>query len=199
MASEVEVVNIGLTLLGESRIASLDDNTKPAREAKAIFTAVRDALLAKYNWNFAKERTALSALVSTPAFQYSVEYQLPADCLRLVELNDYFVGIDLTDYRGSDTREYAIEGRKIKTNWAAPLNIKYIKRVTDASQFDPVFGTTMGARMAMDLCESLTQSDSKWQKAAAQYKQELSDAVRVNAIALPPQKLADDEWLLSRL
>lgn len=199
MASEVEVVNVGLTLLGESRIASLDDNTKPAREAKAIFAHTRDSVLASHNWNFAKTRVALPALVDAPPFQFNTKYQLPSDCLRLIELNDYFVGIDLTDYRGSDTTEFAIEGREILTNWAAPLNIKYIKRVTDASQFDPCFVTTMGARLAMDLCEALTQSDSKWQKAAQQYKMEISNAIRVNAIALPPRKLADDEWLLSRL
>lgn len=199
MASDVEIVNIGLTLIGESRITSLDDNVKPAREAKAIFAHLRDALLAKYNWNFAKARAALPALVDTPAFQYNTKYQLPSDCLRLIELNDYYVGLDLTDYRGSDTSEYAIEGREILTNWAAPLNIKYIKRVTNTSQFDPCFNLTLGARIGMDLCEALTQSDSKWQKAAMQFKQEISDAVRVNSISLPPRKLADDEWLMARL
>lgn len=199
MASEVDIVNAGLTLLGESRITSLDDRTKPAREAKALYSIARDALLAAYNWNFAKARIALPALVGAPPFQFANKFQLPSDCLRLIMLNDYYVGIDLTDYRGAPTQEFELEGREILTSWSAPLNIKYVKRVTDTQQFDPCFIKALGCQLAMDLCEALTQSDTKYQKAERQFGREVSNAVRVNAIALPPQKLPDDEWIMSRL
>lgn len=199
MASDVSIVNIGLTLLGESRIISLDDNTKPAREAKAIYATVRDALLAGYNWNFAKARVALSALSEAPAFQYTKQYQLPSDCLRVWMVGDYYAGLDLTDYRGGPTEEYTIEGRRILTNMAAPLNLKYVKQVTDPNQFDPCFIKALGCRLAEDLAEPLTQSDSKRQRAEDKFKAELSAAVRANAISNPPQRLADDDWLMSRL
>ena len=199
MASEVEIVNVSLTLLGESRITSIDDDVKAAREAKALFAIERDSLLAAHNWSFAKTRAQLSALTTVPAFQYGIEYQIPSDCLRLIMVGDHYAGLDLTDYRGSPTEEFAIEGRKILTDMAAPLNIMYVKRVTDTGQFSANFITMFAASLSEKLAEPLTQSETKRARAGAALRAALNDAIRANAIELPPQKLPDDEWLMSRL
>lgn len=199
MASSVDIVNIALTLLGESRIMNLTDNTKPAREANAIFEYTRDALLGGFNWSFAKVRAQLPALVDVPEFGFDNKFQMPVDCLRLIFVGDYYVGADLTNYRGSDTSEFAIEGREILTNLAAPLNIRYIKKITDASQFSPNFTYALAAKLAVDLAEPLTQSETKAARAESRFMYEIRQAVRANAIELPPEKLPDDEWVLARL
>lgn len=198
MASDVEIVNAALTLLGESRIISLDDDQKPAREAKAMFTTSRDALLAGYNWSFAKTRAQLVAAATAPLFGFDRSFPLPVDCLRVLFVGDDYVGADLTDYRGSNPEEFTIEGRSILTNLDAPLNVQYIKRVEDAAQFHPCFTKAFGCQLAYDLAEAITQSNSKVTKAERQLRYEINLAIRANAIELPPQKLADDEWLLSR-
>lgn len=199
MASEVEIANVALTLLGEARIASIDDDVKAAREVKAIFAIARDALQAGYNWHFAKTREKLTALADAPSFGYAYQYQLPTKCLRIIQIADYFPGIDLTDYRGASTEEYQIEGRRILTDFTAPMNFRYVQQVTDTSQFAANFTMMFGAYLAQLLAEPLTQSDQKRARATEQMARELALAVRANAIELPPQKLADDEWLISRL
>jgi len=199
MASEVEIVNIAMTLLGETRIISLDDDTKPAREAKAIFAADRDALLAGYNWSFAMARQQLSVLATPPVFRYLNQYLLPADCLRVVQVGTFFHGVDLTDYRGCSTEEFQIEGRNILTDLGAPLDFRYVKRVIDATLFSANFVKAFGAQLAADLAEPLTQSDTKRARALDQFQTEINLAIRANAIELPPKKLADDEWIMSRL
>lgn len=199
MATVIDIVNVALTLLGESRIVSLLDNSKPAREANAIYEQVRDSLLAGHTWSFAKTRAQLPALVTPPLFEYSYAFQLPSDCLRVVMVGEYYVGVDLTDYRGSPTEEFTIEGRQILTNLGAPLNLKYVKRVEDSTQFSANFVACLSARLAEKLAEPLTQSDSKRARAESAFKDELKLAIRSNAIELPPQKFADDEWILSRL
>ena len=199
MASETGIVNLALTLLGESRIISLDDDTKPAREAKALYEISRDALLAGYNWSFAATRAQIPALVGAPVFGFGMAYQLPSDCLRIILLNEEYVGVDLTDYRGAPVEKYAIEGRQILTDWSAPLNIRYVKRVTDTAQFSPNFTKAFGCQLAVDLAETLTQSGSKRDRAEAQLNKEISLAIRANAIELHPKRLADDDWVLSRL
>ena len=198
MASDVEVVNLALTLLGEARIMSLDDDVKPAREAKAIFTIVRDALLSGYNWSFAKTRALLPALADVPPFEFSVKYQLPSDCLRIVMAGEFYVGIDLTDYRGSPVEEYTIEGRELLCNWSAPLQLKYIRRITDGGQFSANFTKAFGCQLAADLTEPLSQSNQKREAALKAFDKEISLAIRANAIELPPQKMSDDEWIISR-
>jgi hypothetical protein len=198
MASDVEIVNAALTLLGESRIISLNDNQKPARDAKAIFATSRDALLAAYNWSFAKTRVQLTASAITPLFGFDRAFPLPVDCLRVLTVGDYYVGADLSDYRGANPEVFTIEGRQILTNLGAPLNVQYVKRVEDASQFHPCFVKAFGCQLAFDLAESITQSNTKRQSMDRERNHQISLAVRANAIELPPQKLADDEWLLSR-
>ena len=108
MASTVDIVNIALTLLGESRITSIDDDVKAAREAKALFDHARDALIGGYNWSFAKARAQLSADATAPVFEYANAFTLPVDCLRIHMAGEFYVGLDLTDYRGAPVEEFVI-------------------------------------------------------------------------------------------
>lgn len=199
MASTTEIVNAALTLLGEGRVLSIDDNVKAARDAKAIYGMTLRSLLGGYTWSFAKTRAQIPALASAPAFQFSHQYQIPSDCLRLVMVGDTYVGVDLTDYRGSPVDEYVIEDGKILTDLGAPLNIKYIKYVDDPNAFSPNFVMALSAKLADFLAEPLTQSDAKRQRAIDEFNKQIRIAVRAGAIELPPQKLADDEWVVSRL
>lgn len=197
--SEVTIVNTALTLLGEGRIMSLTDNTKPAREAKAIYAPTRDHLLGAYNWSFAKDRISLPSLAAAPAFGFSLQYQLPTDCLRVVMVGDYYAGLDLSDYRNSPDFPFEIEGRKILTDLGAPLNVKYIKRIVDVTLHPPIFDMCFATKIAEYLCEPITQSDSKRDKAIDAHTKALREAIRANAIELPPQSMADDSWIMSRL
>lgn len=199
MASEVDIANLALTLLGDTRIISLDDPVKQAREVKAVFGLTRDALLGGYTWSFAKARASLAAEATAPIFGYANQFPLPSDCLRIVLVNEVYAGLDLTDYRGSPTEDFTIEGRKILTDFAAPLKLRYIKQVTDPGQFSTNFTMAFGCQLAANLCEALTQSNAKRAAAEQALSREIKLAIRSGAIELPPNKLADDEWVASRL
>lgn len=199
MASQSDVVNMALTMLGEVRIMSLDDASKPAREAKAVYDITLDALLAAYNWSFAKDRTTLASLSTAPAFGYDYQFTIPGSMLRIISIADYYVGLDLSDYKTSIDAPFSIEGRKILCSIMTPLPVIYVKRITDVTQMTPNFIMAFAAKLAMVLAEPLTQSDSKYAKAERAYTKEIATAIRTNAIEMPPQKLPDDEWLMSRL
>lgn len=197
--SDVKIVNIALTMLGEERILSLDDDIKAARDAKAVYDTVRDALFGAYTWSFAKTRTLLAADATAPVFGFARSFPMPVDCLRLVLVNEIYAGVDLTNYRGSPVQDFTIEGRNILTNYPAPLPVRYIRRVTETGLYIPSFDMALAAALAESLAEPLTQSNSKKEYAAAQLRMHIRNAVKANAIELPPEKLADDEWIMSRL
>lgn len=199
MASQIEIVNLALVLLGEQRITSMGDAEKPAREASAIYDLSRDAIMGGYNWSFAMTRVKLNAAVTPPAFGFGRSFPLPADCLRVILVDEIYVGLDLTDYRGVPTEEYMFEGRNLLTDFGSPLPIRYVKRETDTSLYPPCFVKALAAQLAVDLAETLTQSNTKKQAAEGALQREMRLAVRANAIELPPKKLADDEWIISRL
>lgn len=196
---DVSIANRALTKLGEARIISFGDDTKAARAIAACYYIVRDAELRRHKWRFAIKRAALPALTSTPPFGYAYEYQLPADCIGILAVGDIAAGIDMSDYRvGLDTELFSLEGRTIRTDLPAPLNLRYKSRVTDATQFDIAFVEALASRIAYECAEDLTQSAAKKQAAAEDYKMSIREAIAANAVEIVPSATADDSWLLSR-
>lgn len=200
MASSVDIANSALTKLGEARITSLTDDVKAAREINAIFELRRDALLRAFNWNFAMKRAQLSASADAPSWGYTLQYQLPADCLRMIQVGEYYVIPGLSDYiGGTDTELFKIEGRTIVTDLSAPLKVRYTQKVTNTGLFDALFVEVFASDLAMQTAWALTQSNSKKQDAREDKRVALLEAIRANAIELPPQAIQDDSWIMSRL
>lgn len=198
--SDVAIANLALTKLGDLRITSLSENTKPAREVNAVYTMLRDKLQRRYVWNFCKARTSLAALSDTPEFGFDYQYQLPSDCLRVLQVGEFFPPPSLADYVGSSSAEYAIEGRRILSNDDGPLYLRYLARVEDPTQFDPAYDDAFAWLIAMNLADALAQASAAKQQLLAQgFKDAIREAVTANAIENPPEQLADDTWLLARL
>lgn len=144
-ASDVRICNLAFTILGAARILDLNEDSENARRCNAIFPDIRDEVLAAHPWNFAIKRKALGQLVTAPEFGYSYQYQLPTDCLRVLETED--------------DSEFKIEGKYLLTD-SGSVKIKYISRIEDASFFSPAFVTAMGDRMAAELAYAVTKNAS---------------------------------------
>lgn len=199
MASEVDVANRALTKVGAARITSLSDNQESARVVSSAWDAVRDAELRAHAWNFAIKRDQLAALVTTPSWGYDYEYQLPADCLRILQIDEYFPPVSLTDYRGSSEAYWQIENGKILTDLAGPLKVRYVSRSENTGTWDALFVEAFACKLAIEVCERLTDSTSKRQLAWQEYKDTIRQAITCDAIENPPEPLADDAWVMARL
>ncbi len=199
MASQVDIANRALTKLGAARIISFADDNKQARAIFSMFEIVRDAELRSHIWSFSVKRASLAALVSTPDWGFQTEFPVPSDCLRILMVNDVYNGPSLEDYRNQPVAEYSLEGNKILTNFPAPLKIRYVSRVFDTTQWDSMFVEAMACRLAMELAEDLTQSNTKRELAQSEYVSALRNAIRSNALEQPAQDLPDNSWLLGRL
>lgn len=194
MAGVVDIVNRALTKLGTDRIASLADPAKAARSASACYEFVRDAVISEHNWHFARDRAQLPALAEKPAFEWQWQYQLPVDCLRVIQAGPW-PGLDNAGYISGNRAAWSIEGQKLMTNLAPPLNLVYIRRVPDPGMYPPVFIEALASRLAVEMCEELTGANSKRQLAWDEYGRAVQQAKHLNAIQLPPQPVADDGWL----
>lgn len=188
-ASEVAICNVALQKLGETRITALTQDHPVARDCNACYEAMRELELRKHRWRFAIERASLAADSTEPAFGYDNRFLLPSDCLRVIE----------PDPDQNDNKDWQIEGRYILTDWEAPLEIRYIKNVTDVSQHDALFDEVLACRIAIQLCEVRTQSQSKKEDVKQQYRDALSEARRVNAMESIPQEAETDDWLTARI
>jgi hypothetical protein len=198
-ASNVAIANLALTKLGDLRILNLTDNTKPAREVNAVFDMTRDYLQRRFSWRFCIKRANLAADTSTPLWDWSYQYPIPTDCLRILQVGQWYPTPDLSDLISTGGQEYVLEGKYILSNQAGPLKLRYLSKVTDPVQFDAAFDMAFSAYLAYILAEPLTASGEQKQMAYQDYRNAIKDAVIANAIENPPESLADQTWILARL
>jgi len=198
-ASIVSVCNRALSKLGAARIVDLDQDTRQARALSACFDQVRDLVLRSYRWSFALKRVVLSASAETPAFGFGFQYVLPSDFLQIDMVADRFPSAPRQVFVGGETNEYAIEGGMLLTDLEAPLSLRYIARIKDGAQWEANFADVLACKLAWELCEELTQSDSKRQLAMQEYKAAVSMALKANSAQRIPTMQPDGEWMGSRL
>lgn len=189
MASKVEIANRALQILGAKRIVSLTEDSRNARAISAAYEPVKKAELRKHTWCFATKRAQLAADATGPLFTRDNAFTLPTDCLRVLPPDPEVNFNDL---------DWIIEGRKIVTNDSAPLDLRYVYDVTDPNEMDALFREALSAKLAEQLCEEITQSNTKVATASAFYKDAIADAKRTNAIEKVAEKPPEDEWVTCR-
>jgi len=189
MTSKVEVANTALSMIGELPITSFTDDTKSARVVNQRYDTVRRSVLRDHFWNAAKSRVQLPALTNAPAFGWARQFQLPSDFLRMVRINGMY----------PFHARYVIEGEKILTDMAAPLNLIYVRDEQDPSVWDAMLveavAARLGAEIAMPITQSIDMRDRAWQL----YRQKLQTARTTDAMDEPAGEFEADLWLRSRL
>ncbi len=188
MASEVEICNLAMTVLGADRIASLSDNTENARRLVAVYAdCVKDVLRA-HPWNFAIARVQLALLATTPIFGYDYEFQLPSDCLRVIEVSNG--ESPLTDFK--------IEGRKLLCNYTE-IYIKYIVYITDPNIFTSQFIFVLSSRLAAELAYAITNNKSTADIALKVYMDRLQQCKATDAQESDSVNVIDqDLWTIEK-
>lgn len=203
MASQTEICNSALTLLGADSINAITDPGNSARALNAVWNLERDSELRKHIWKFSIARANLPALAAAPVNgPYTAQFELPSGCLRVIQVgnsNFDWPGVDLSDFRSGPTNDdYILEGGMVLTNLAPPISIRYVQQITDPTVWDACFTAAFAARLARATCFRITQSNAKEKDAIAEYQTQLMEAVRTNAIETPPTVQADDTWVATR-
>jgi hypothetical protein len=167
MASVVDICNGALNQLGASTILTLTEDSKNARLCNARYTQVRDSVFRSHPWNCLQKRVQLAADSTAPAWGFTQQYTLPADCLRVLTILDY-------------DADYKIEGRKILTD-NSTMKILYISRVEDPNQYDELLRETLSAALAADIAYAITSSNPTASNMYNLFQDKLKEARFVDA------------------
>lgn len=165
-ASETAIANMALAYLGSTTIASLADTSTEATFANLFFDQVRAQVMREHPWNFAKVRAQLAALVDTPEHTYAYQYQLPTDCLRLLEVKDCY--------------DWKVESGHILCDLKSPIYITYIKDETDVTKWDSLFTQTVVYKLAAELAYAITADAKKRAELYQEYMITLQTAKKVD-------------------
>ena len=166
--TETEICNAALGRLGEARILSLTDTGATARACALHFKMTRDAVLRSHRWNFASKRAALAEISTVPLFGWDHAFQLPSDCLRVLEVNESEDG---------EGNPWVVEQDQLLTDEAA-VNLVYVYRLEDASKFDPLFNEALACKLAEKLASTLRGSSSGTVDLATEYERIVAPLAR---------------------
>jgi len=177
MASVIEICNIALSRLGNSRtINSLQEKSKEAGLCDLHYDSAREEVLSDFDWNFATKRVALAGTGAAPG-DWQFAYRYPTDCLRISEIMvpgmrnppermriEYQVGSDADG-----------TGKLIYTDQPAAV-LKYVAKVTDPNMFDALFRSALSWKLASEIGMPLSSAPSLVQNCLTMYAQLIRSA-----------------------
>ena len=194
---KVGIANLGLQMIGASRISSFSDNTREARAVSTIYDDARDEILCANDWTFARKRIQLTqAAVTIPSSIYAqwdgaiVAYNTPPDLLKALYINIYnalhkFEMIGGVKYILSDTLN---------------LGMIYTYQNDDPTTYFPAFTQAFASLLAYRLCFNLSESTKKAADLFNVYNEiELPAACAQDSAQGTPVQPVMDEWEQARL
>lgn len=152
--SVTKICNLSLSDIGSKRINNFEtDSSEQAIMCRLHYEPTKDALLRSHWWRFASGRATLSQDTTDPDFEWDNQFILP---------NDFLAMKSIYENRFSDEsyRSYALEGQRLLTN-ESTMEIRYIKKVTDPTKFDPLFVQVLVLQLDLKLITGLAKTDTK--------------------------------------
>lgn len=181
MPTAVSICSNALLMLGAQTINSFSDADAldRAKLCSNLYGDERNNLLRAHPWNCAVKRLILSPDATVPAFGYAQQFELPSDCLRVLDVGEGGCQID-----------YRIEGRRIQANTTV-LELRYLFANEVESTWDDALVHLVTLAMAARLAYPITQSTSMEQSRLQEFQQALRMAKAVDGQEEPPQTLGD--------
>lgn len=210
--TQTSIANRALQLLGYKPIGSLQDNDRGARAINRAYFPVLESVLRENYWSFSIQRATVAASTIKPAFGKANYFPLPPDFVMLAppdqNPNYTFGAVPVPPVQPNSGMQYndwqieqmgADQGRAIATNDPSPLRFRYVSNDIQEDSFDSCFSEALSVRLALEICEELTQSNTKLAALSQMYKEKMATSKRRNAFEEQPVQPPVDSYILVRL
>lgn len=196
--SKIEICNHALLKIGADTIASLDINqndteavVQSAKLCNVLFDQSLEEVLRTYKWNSALRRAKLSRLTETPAFKFKYKYQLPNDCVRVMNVYDQKDAYD-------DRTQWVVEGRTILCDFDE-VYLCYVSRPQDVSQLDAFLTRAVIQNLAIKLSVPMQLDQVMQNNLIQEYEQVVLPAARsVDTLENKYWEMEESDFILSR-
>lgn len=169
LTSSTDIANLALNKLGAATIQVI---TEPERNAEVMnlnYEPTRDEVLRMFSWTCAIKRATLVVNVGTNDSTFTYMYDLPADFLRLLDIN------------GKDNIVYRIEGTLLYTN-QADAKLRYVCRLEDVTKWDSILVETIATRLASKGAYRITSDLNMVAAMQQEYLMLLASAAQLSAV-----------------
>jgi hypothetical protein len=158
--TDIQICNLALARLGDSRITALTDATAQAQFCTLFYTQTVEELQAEFDWQFCRKQVNLTS-GTAPLTGYSTQYALPADFIRAIRLGN----IDASENFGT----WEIVGTNLHTNLTSSVALDYIANITTTTSFPAIFTELLSIKLAAVLAMPLTGSKDLFTQLAEVY------------------------------
>lgn len=179
--TKIDLCNSALARCGAEPISTLTDDTKRAKVVSAQYEITLKELLTDSPWNFAIGRVELSDSGAEIPFGFSYKYELPEDCIRVLELEN--------------KSPYRVEEGYILCDVAEAIKIKYIKFADDPSKYSGAFVKALTLKLAEDISYILVQSAALQQQISSEAERYLRKARSMNSQEGTPESRYNEEYV----
>lgn len=176
----VSICSNALLMLGDNPISSFEDTSDRARLASNLWPTARDYVLRLHPWNCAVRRVVLNPDETAPTFDWSYQFTLPGDFLRMLQAGA------LADGR----MPYRLESGKVLCN-VSSLPVRYIWRNENPATWDSSLVWAMTTAMRAIFAYGITASTTLEQVIDAALRDVLKKARAVDAQEDEPDALDD--------
>lgn len=126
-------------------------------------------------------------------------YRLPSGYLRKAKQNPNAYPVSwLGGPSGTIYGDWTFEGDFLITIDTGPVPFRFVADLTDVTKMDDMFCEALAARLAMEVCEQITQSSTKLGNIAKVYDEWVSQARAVNGIETGADDPPDDVYVTVR-
>jgi hypothetical protein len=196
--TKIEICNHALLKIGADTIASLDINqndqeavVQSAKLCNIFFNQALEEVLRTYRWNSALKRAELPRLTEAPAFKWQFKYQLPNDCVRIVNVYNDKEAYD-------DRTEWVIEGRTILCNYET-VYLCYVSLVEDVNTLDAFLTQAVIQNLAIKLSVPMQLDQGMQNNLISEYNNFILPQARsVDTLENKYWEMEESDFLLSR-
>ncbi len=178
MPSQLSIINLALTRLGQANIGSLEEVSTEASTAMAIYDTVLRAVLQDHAWAFNTKREALT-LLDEDAYGtgFSLVYAIPEDCLQIYEI--------WNENSCAQRVPFIEENGKIYTNKYNAILV-YGAYENLPEKYSPLFIDAFAYRLAAELSIPLSQRSSMFESMMDVYNNIINNAKFKSSTSLVP-------------
>jgi hypothetical protein len=136
-----------------------------------------------------------------PYYGFTRKFALPSDCLRVVELENFY-GITHNLGGLGSSSDYTIESGYILCNDSGPVFIRYITNdftnLIPVTSWDAMFKEAVACRIALEIQHEIKQNDDGYERIMREYAVTIRTARLVDAIQTPAEIMPESDWLIAR-
>ena len=199
-ANQVGIYNMALGQCGVSRfINATTDQTTEARVCNVFWENVRDQVLGRIDWLFARRYKALE-LTTLTSTVWKYVYAYPSDCLAAREI---ISSQDLFRRRHQDVAPFETAENEVGGGLVIPTNerdavLVYTARITTYTLWSPAFVNCLSLLLGSKIAGPLASNPKYADQLGRAYEAALLDAAASSLNEQHAQPAAESELILTR-